>query len=239
MPNGINENSVHKKDVQSMLPFIVAGVVVAVAGGIYKYANSKKPAGEAKEPKSLGSFAVWGQPETGKTTFIARLRGIDPTGEKEQTTSLRRFSRFEVKGLDGGPYEIQELVDMPGSKDRLNDWLDQVASKDQVFYIVNLAKITDDGYRRKVKFDVEKTVEKLSYSDVKVKRVNIVGTHLDTSEWKSVDAARVNNLILQDPHMREMRELFGVVAGYVYSANLMDKKSANRLLQDIANDCKF
>lgn len=224
-----------------MLPFIVAGVVgvAALAGGIYKYASSKKPAGETKGPKSLGGFAVWGQPETGKTTFIARLRGVDPTGEKEQTTSLRRFGKFEVKGLDGGPYEIQELVDMPGSKDRLNDWLDQVASKKHIFYIVNLAKVADESYRRKVKFDIEKTVEKLAGSDSKGKRVNIIGTHLDKSEWRSVDVARVNNTILQDPSMREVRELFGSVAGYVYSVNLMDKKSASRLLQDIANDSQI
>lgn len=224
-----------------MLPIIVAGVVgvAALAGGIYKYASSKKPAGETKVPKSLGGFAVWGQPETGKTTFIARLRGVDPTGEKEQTTSLRRFGKFEVKGLDGGPFEIQELVDMPGSKDRLNDWLDQVASKKHIFYIVNLARVADESYRRKVKFDIEKTVEKLAGPESKGKRVNIIGTHLDKSEWKSVDVARVNNTILQDPSMREVRELFGSVAGYVYSVNLMDKNSANRLLQDIANDSKI
>lgn len=224
-----------------MLPFIVAGVVgvAALAGGIYKYASSKKPAGETKAPKSLGEFAVWGQPDTGKTTFIARLRGVDPTGEKEQTTSLRRFGKFEVKGLDGGPYEIQELVDMPGSKDRLNDWLDQVASKKHIFYIVNLARVADESYRRKVKFDIEKTVEKLADPESKGKRVNIIGTHLDKSEWRSVDVARVNNTILQDPSMREVRELFGSVAGYVYSVNLMDKKSASRLLQDIANDSKI
>lgn len=224
-----------------MLPLIVVGVVAAAAvtGGIYKYSTKKKPAGKVKEPKSLGDFAVWGQPETGKTTFIARLRGVDPAGDKEQTTSIKRFGRFELKGLDGGPYEIQELVDMPGSKDRLNDWLTQVESKRHVFYIVNLAKLAEEDYRRKVRFDVERTVEKLAATDADCKKVNIIGTHLDMSEWESIDVTRVNNVILQDQHMREVRELFGHVAGYVYSVNLMDKKSATRLLQDIANDCRI
>jgi GTPase SAR1 family protein len=224
-----------------MLPIIVAGVVgvAALAGGVYKYTKSKKTAEEVKEPKSLGGFAVWGQPDTGKTTFIARLRGLEPTGEKEQTTSLRRFGRFELKGVDGGPYEIKELVDMPGSKDRLSDWLEQVSSKDYVFYIVDLSNLDSDDYRRKIKFDVERTVERLAEIDTPKKRVNIIGTHLDKSVWNSVDAARVNNSVLQDARMREIRELFGKVAGYVYSVNLMDKKSSIRLLQDIANDCKI
>lgn len=224
------------------MPRLIVGCVVglaALAGGVYKYATSKESPGEVEKPKNLGSFAVWGQPDTGKTTFTARLRGLEPAGEKEQTSSIRRFGKLELKGLNGGPYEIQELVDMPGNKDRLNDWLALAASKKNVFYIINLARLADDGYRRKVRGDIEKTVERLASAKVDGKKVNIIGTHLDSSEWGAVDVARVNNTILQSQHMREVRELFGNVAGYVYSANLMDKNSATRLLQDIANDCKI
>lgn len=222
-----------------MLP-IIAGVVAvaAVAGGVYSYVSSKRAGSEVKkpEPKCLGDFAVWGQPDTGKTTFIARLRGVEP-GEKEQTTSLKRYGRFRLKGVDGGPFEIKALVDMPGSRDRLDDWLAQVESNRHVFYVVSLAKVAEEHYRRKVRFDIERTVERLAAAGSGCNRVNIIGTHLDQSEWKSVDEARVNNVIMQDPCMREVRELFGAVAGYVYSANLMDKNSAARLLQDLVNDC--
>jgi len=224
-----------------MLPFIVAGVVgvAAVVGGVYKYATSNKADDSSEEIKKLGSFAVWGQPDTGKTTFIARLRGLEPKVDKEQTTSLKRYSAFNLRGVDGGAYEVRGLVDMPGSKDRLNDWLKEALLSDHVFYVVDLSRVHDQEYFRKVKYDVAQTVDCLASSAEGNKKVNIIGTHLDASEWKSVDAVRVNNVVIQDQRMRELSELFGKVAGYVYSVNLTDDKSSSRLLQDIANDCEI
>lgn len=213
-----------------------AGAVVVGGVGIYKYFFSKRPAGSQLEPIDLGDFAVWGQPDAGKTTFIARLRGKEVNAEKEQTTSMISYGNFELEGVDGGPYVVRELIDMPGSKDRLGDWLTQVESKKQVFYVISLERLADELYRRKVKFDVGKTVEKLK--ECGGKKIKIIGTHLDKSEWKSISTAKVNNVIHEHPYMREVQEQFGIFSGYMYSVNLMDAISSNRLLQDIVNDCK-
>lgn len=213
-----------------------AGTVVVGGVKIYTHFFSKRPAASQPEPIDLGAFAVWGQPDAGKTTFIARLRGKVCNSEKEQTTSMISYGKFELEGVNGGPYVVRELIDMPGSKDRLGDWLAQVESKKQVFYIISLERLSDENYRRKVKFDVGKTVEKLK--ECGGKKIKIIGTHLDKSEWKSISTAKVNNEIHDHPYMREVQEQFGIFSGYMYSVNLMDDISSSRLLQDIVNDCK-
>lgn len=221
-----------------MIPLIALGAaVVGASYGAYKYFSPKEDPKPSNLPKNLGDFATWGQPDTGKTTFITRLRGLEPTIKKESTYSAKRISKFEITGQDGQKYEVQEIFDLPGLEDRLNDWLTQVESRKNIFYIINLTNLENESYLRNVKKDIQATVEKIKSTTNKNKRVNIIGTHLDQSKWKGHDPARVNNEILQDDCMREIREYFGDVAGYVYSANLTDKNSSNRLIQDIINDC--
>lgn len=223
-----------------MLPLIVAGVVVgaaALVGGVYKHVTSNENNGKEGAAEDLGSFAVWGQPDTGKTTFIARLRGLPPISEKLQTTSMKSLPEFEVKSEDGRRYKIERLVDMPGTRDRLSAWLKQVVLNKNVFYIVDLSRLPEKNYCIKVRFDIEQTVAALGSRDEK-KRLNIIGTHLDLSEWASVDTARVNNVVMQNSKMREIRELLKEVEGYVYSVDLTDEESFARLLQDVINDIK-
>lgn len=50
-----------------------------------------------------------------------------------------------------------------------------------------------------------------------------------------MDTAQVNNVLQEDPVIRRMYESIGV-KGYVYSANLTDPTSFNRLLQSIVDD---
>ncbi|MBE7926114.1 GTPase [Pseudomonas saudiphocaensis] len=228
-----------------MLPFIIAGIVVAGAATAtatyYKKKRGPFPEspsqGPHSDPKPLGDFAVWGQPDTGKTTFISCLRGtVPPTEKKEQTTSIRRYSKFEISNRDGQTYQVTQLCDIPGGDDRLQNWLTEIESRKHIFYIVSLAKFDDSQYLRHVKSDIKHTVERLK--GIKdSKRIHIIGAHLDNSKWKSFEPARVREVILQDDAIREIRENLGEGVGYFYAANLLDPSSATQLIEDIINDC--
>ena len=199
---------------------------------------------EASEYTRLGGVAVWGQPDTGKTTFISRLRGNTPGDEKTQTTSRKMYKNIEGQTSEDFCYRIDELVDIPGSRDRLNDWLKEVGDKSNIFYVVDLSKLNDNAYRSKVNFDIGKTIEKIEADfiaggrgDAHIKKVSIIGTHLDKSPWAAVAACDANNVIADSDQMRSIYDAFGEVKGVIYSVNLMDNKSANQLIQDIINDC--
>lgn len=191
------------------------------------------------EKIKLKGFAVWGQADTGKTTFISCLRGKVPTSnKKEQTSSLHRYEKFDISDSDGKVYEVEELSDMPAGKDRLNSWLEEVEKRKHIFYIIDLSRLEDDNYCRRVNLDIDATVNKLKKSNKGTKSIHIIGTHLDKSKWKNFEPERVREPLLQDDNVRKIREGFGDAAGFFYAANLLDESSATRLILDIINDCK-
>lgn len=219
-----------------MIPFIIAAAAAAAAA--YKYWSDDDS--DENNNHNLGDFAVWGQPDSGKTTFISRLKDEDITPDnKKQTTSKVLHTNIILKGGDEKNYIIKELVDLPGSRDRLNDWLKEVESKSNIFYIVDLNKLskTDENYSSKVKSDIKKTVDKIK-SEGKDKRVKIIGTHLDESRWKDISPADVNNVVVNDDAMRRIYEELSDCQGVIYTVNLHDNKSSCKLIEDIINDCK-
>ena len=224
-----------------MLPLIIAGaaatglVTAAVTYYRKRGSNQSQPAESATIP--LGNFAVWGQPDAGKTTFISCLRGNRPSGAKEQTGSIKRHDKFKITSSDGKVYEVPGLCDIPGGSDRLESWLAAVESHKNVFYIVSLAKLDDSAYLRRVRNEIEHTVNRLN-DKTQGKRIHVIGSHLDSSKWKDFEPARVREMILQDDAIREIREHFGNGAGYFYASNLLDQGSAEQLIEDIINDCR-
>lgn len=222
-----------------MLPLIIGVGLTGLATAAVTYyrkrgQNQNQQAGNAPIP--LGDFAVWGRPDAGKTTFISCLRGIPPSGEKEQTGSIKRYSKFEITSRDGRVYGVSELCDIPGGRDRLENWLTAVESRKHIFYIVSLAKLDDSAYLRNIRTEIEHTVKRLNNETTR-KRIHVIGAHLDDSKWKDFEPARVRETILQDDAIREIREHFGEGAGYFYAANLLDRDSATQLIEDILNDC--
>lgn len=225
------------------------GVVLSVgvvAVRLFKYfvsaENKIKPFSDAAPLRCrLGSFVVWGRPNVGKTTFIARLRGenLDPA-KKSATTSRAVYTDVKVDDLKGGNYLISEIVDMPGTEDRLNDWLKAVAEKDHVFYMINLSRSGDAGYVSRIREDVKATIKALRDSNKKEKgrRIHIIASHVDESKWKDEDVAQVNNILQDDPEMRLLYESLEDVSGYVYCADLTNEVSFKRLLQSIVDDCE-
>lgn len=222
-----------------MIQFIIGGVAVAAAGiaAYKKYKSSRGKSGNVAVPVSLGRFAIWGRPNVGKSTFIGELihRPIPP-GEKTATGSRRIYREIPLIRVDDQNYRVTEIVDMPGTNDRIEDWLDLVRSHEHVFYLLNLS-CTEQDYKAAVRLDLKSTVDALKDLSKAAKRLHIVATHVDESVWKDQDAGQINNILQSDPDFRKLYELIGDRAGYVYAANLTNKQSFNRLLECIVRDC--
>lgn len=220
-----------------MLPFIIAGV--AALGALTYKAYSDRADSPTKSPtptvRRLGSFVIWGRPNSGKTTFISQLRGESVhLAEKKATTSRTTYKDIKL-GL-AGDLVVESIVDMPGTDDRLDDWRELVAKADHVFYLFNISRADDSGYVAAVRTDLKATIEALSKSSKGRKRINIITSHVDQSKWKNVDAAQVNNMLQEDPVIRRLYESMEGVQGYFYSANLTNSTSFKRLLQSIVDD---
>lgn len=212
---------------------VLGGVVVA---SLVKYTSRDK----SESIVNLGTFAVWGRPNAGKTTFIKRLRSIPlVSDQKEATTSTSRYSKVKLTGVQGGTFMIDEIRDMPGTDDRRKDWLELVQNTDHVFYLVNLFDASERSHAAAVRLDVRDTIAALERATKKNKRIHLIFSHLDKSKWSAQNPAEVNNKLQADDDIRLLCESTGSVSGYVYSANLMDENSFQRLIQSIVNDCQL
>lgn len=219
-----------------MIPFIVAGVAIAAVGATaaYKrYSSQRAKVPLTPEIVSLGRFAIWGRPNAGKSTFVNNLMGQPSCAEAKIATTAKTVHRNVP--LVQGRFRIAEIADMPGTTDRLEDWLDLVRSHEHIFYLINFANV-DSAYLANVRADLKATVEALKQSTTPTKRLHIIASHVDKSVLKDVDPAAMNNALMEDISFRRLRETATGVSGYVYAANLTDADSFNRLLNSIVGD---
>lgn len=220
-----------------------AGGLLAAGGvAIYKHVTRRnfQPSAENTEGRSLGSFVIWGRPNVGKTTFIARLRGLEPkpAPQKENTSSRTEYPNVTLRGLEGGVFVVTRIVDMPGTDDRFKDWLSLVTTESHVFYMIDLSRLEEVAYISRVKLDVAETVKALGASEKNWKRINIIASHVDKTKWgDSKDDPQLANLLQSDPEIRALYESLNDVSGYIYSGDLTEKASFQRMLQSIVNDC--
>lgn len=224
-----------------MFQFIIAGGVVAVVAAgtaVYKYFNSDSDSTQSKEepPVSVGRFAIWGRPNVGKTTFINRLLGgVCNPNQKHATTSKITYKDIPVVEVGNRKFRIEEISDLPGTKDRLNNWIELVKTHDHVFYLIDISRV-DSEYMAAVRADLKATVESLKESIRRHKRINIIATHIDKSKFKDEDPANVNNVVQREADFCKIYESIEGVAGYVYSVNLINTESYKRLLESIIRD---
>jgi hypothetical protein len=216
--------------------------IVALAGttligmGIEYFRRKRSYSNAQQQANSLGSFVIWGRPDSGKTTFITRLLGNEPGEKKEATDSKTIHKNIELNYLKSGLSIIKEIVDMPGNTDRRYDWLEMVVEKDHAFYLINLVRMSEPEYLTQVRKDIDLTVDELERSGREHKRINFIATHLDQSQWKDLDPANVNNVLNEDKSIRQFRESRRGVKGCLYSVNLLEKSAFQKLMQDIVND---
>ena len=223
-----------------MLPFIIAGAVVVsgvVTYFVRKDGDKKKASNRTPDCPSLGTLAIWGRPDVGKTTFMNFLLGNDhQCMKKEATTHRREYSNTKVRAA-GCEYLIKTITDMPGTMDRMDDWLDQVRQSDHVFYMLDASR-EDGRYVKQILHDLKETVTVIR--EVKAgnqKKIHIIVTHIDLSRFKDFDTSTVHNELQQDDFFREIYESGEGVCGYVYVANLTDPSSCERLMTSIVGDC--
>ncbi|TMP20416.1 hypothetical protein CWC02_06100 [Pseudoalteromonas sp. S2721] len=227
-----------------MLPIIIGGVaaVTAIGAGLYARANYKK-----RSTISLGTFAIWGRPNSGKTTFVYQLQQKELPKEKRTTSEMTRFKDIKPLIYEDMSFKIEEITDFPGTNDRKTSWKKLVQEKQHIFYLINLSKLEDKDYIQKVKNDLKLTVEAISNPEISsIKPVNIICTHLDKSSFKDINPSEVNNKIQDSSDFKiifEKLESLGEelvnsegIVGHVYSANLIDKQSFRNMLKSISYD---
>lgn len=130
---------------------------------------------------------------------------------------------------------------MPGTGDRFSDWLNLVAEKDHAFYMINLSRLSEadnERYMIRIQDDIKSTVKAIRDSKKSKKKIHIIASHIDKSKWRDVDQVDINNELQEDEEIRILYESIDDVPGYVYSADLTNADSFNRLLQSIVDDCK-
>lgn len=220
-----------------MIPFIVAGVAIAAAGAAtaaYKrYSSQRTAAASTPAIVSLKRFAIWGRPNAGKSTFVSSLMGQPICAEVKVATTTKTVHRNIP--LLHGKFRIEEIADMPGTTDRLEDWLELVRSHEHIFYLINFSNV-DPAYLANVRADLKSTVEAMKEPTTLTKRLHIIASHVDKSVLKDVDPAEMNNVLMEDVGFRRLRETATGVSGYVYAANLTDTDSFKRLLASIIGD---
>lgn len=237
-----------------MLPFIIGGIAVAAAitagTTIYKKFSSddEQPVMPENEIESLGSFAIWGRPDSGKTTFVYRIQQKDIPKEKEATSSRREFRDIKPISIRENKFKIDEITDLPGTIDRKRTWVDLVKNKKHVFYLVNLARLSDKKYLSEVKNDLKITTEAISALKTDMKPIHIIGTHIDESDFKNILDADVNNKLQENSEIRAILESIKYlgdelknsdgIKGFLYSVNLTELPSFNKLIENIINDIK-
>lgn len=207
---------------------IILAVATGVVGGIVSYVI--KPAPEEKI-KNIGSIALWGVPNSGKSTFVKRLLGEAPSEEKIQTSSIKKYPNLEFES-DGITYIIESIYDMPGVETRKEEWLEHVKKSKNSIYLVNLEKLFDerDNYSRTVRQHLKELKDALTKGGSK--NLIIVGTHLDKTKFSSSNEP--NNLIQNSPQFELIREIFHSV--WFYSVNLLDDHSCIDLIKSIVGD---
>lgn len=215
---------------------IVFGVVGAVAIGAIKYFRSDEiklvASTDAYKPtKNIGAIALWGVPNSGKSTFIKRLLGKSPDEQKIQTSFTKKYPNLEFES-DGITYSIESIYDMPGVETRKSEWLEHVNKARNSIYLINLEKFFDekDSYSRTVKQHLKELKEALDKN--KPKNLIVVGTHLDKTKFSSSNEP--NNLIQQSIQFELIREIFHSV--WFYSVNLLDDNSCIDLIKSIVGD---
>jgi len=231
-----------------MLPFIIGGIAVAAAvtAGTTIY---KKFSSDEDEIESLGSFAIWGRPDSGKTTFVYRIQQKNIPEEKEATTSKQPpVTDIKPFTINGKKFKINEITDLPGTVDRQRIWKTLVSEKKHIFYLVNLSRLSDAKYLSNVKHDLQLTAKTIGDLKSGIKPIHIIGTHIDESEFKDLEDSQVGNVLQQNSKIRAIHESIQhssdkfknseEMKGFLYPVNLMDELSFKILIESIINDIK-
>lgn len=221
------------------LPLLAWAAIAAgsVGYGAYKYFQDD-------EPIDLGKFAIWGRPNVGKTTFIQQLLEKPISNDKAQTTGKKVWSKeIPIKNVDGKEYKIEEIIDMPGTDDRFNDWLELAVKCKNIFYIVDLSRWciidNENKYNVRVTLDITGTIQEIKdCSGSGARNLNIIFSHIDKSKWQGVPLANIVTELQEEGNIRNIFEEMkdSGVAGYGYAVNLTDETSFKQLINDLIRD---
>lgn len=215
---------------------IVLAVGGVVAAAVIKYVmTDDEVSGErpVTTTKNIGPIALWGVPNSGKSTFVKRLLGEAPDEIKVQTSHIKRHLNLEFNSA-GINYKIEKIYDMPGVDSRKSEWLSHVKDSETSIYLINLKQYFEKGgaYQKVVK----QHLKELKTALVENEAINliVIGTHLDESAF--CGSNEPDNAIQQTEEFEVVMASLQGLTIWFYSVNLLDDSSCRRLIENIVGD---
>lgn len=191
-------------------------------------------------PRPPQDIVIWGMPGAGKTTFIQRLLGEEPSDKPQQTSSKREFKDIKAFKVDEKQVQINKLIDLPGTYDRLDDWKELVRTHDNLYYLIDLdCLIRDKIFFEKNKKIITETVEYIvKTSEDNIKKLNIIYTHSDKTKLQNFERANRRDKLDMLTQVSVIYNLIKMkkIGTYSYVVNLLDEEDSEKLIKDIFRD---
>ena len=166
-----------------------AAATLALVGGILAAKRATGPKQATPPERNIGDVALWGVPDSGKSTFVAQLRSEPLSPQKEQTRSANKYTDVVVKA-NGQRFTIAKIVDMPGTEIRKGDWLKLASTARHSIYLVNLSEYFGGNidYVAAVNQHLKDLRGVFDSGNKDCSSLIILGTHLDKSRFSNVPA---------------------------------------------------
>jgi GTPase SAR1 family protein len=198
---------------------VVGGVVGLVIGTLIEKLSGKV-------------VTVIGERSSGKTTLATFLSSGEIPEEYEQTLAEKKFPGRTLK-LSDLKLTINEITDLPGSKDFYNKWKAAVTKSHLVYYLARADWIMDKTETRKrVLADVKHLIGWLSESPGKT--IFFVGTHCDLiPDYTKLTPANMGDFqdtFFKNEEMKEVALLLCNVDAAMILGSLVTERDIQRVV---------
>jgi len=191
---------------------VIGAFAAGVAGGTFGYFFSKDD--------KANKLGILGMKDSGKTTFLNNLRGIQT---KPMTTSREKYDSFEFKLSNGKNINIEKGEDIGGDKNYMALYKEIVKNNHVILYFFNVCRyLTEMEYLR----ECNSRLDFIDSSSVN-KKIVIIASHSDLSKnSKQVLIEEILHQVKDKKYSHLFNDGFFVV-------NLTDNKEVKEVIDRI------
>jgi hypothetical protein len=188
-------------------------------------------------------FAVLGPAFAGKTTMINFLRTGEVTLVYEETEAPTKLKGRKIK-LKEYALKVDDILDVPGSKDFHSVWKKQVSKADVICYIFDASRFVkgDTNYIDLVMSEMRHVSEwrKDRARENSILRFFLIGTHLDqVSDYRDADQAGRSSYVSamwKTSALAKLARIGGGSAARCLAGSLSDRTGCEQLVGRVISD---